>query len=169
MNIEQDWVNPKVGVKDSPISGKGIFADANIKRGEKIIVWGGGYTNSIGAEEARKKGKLVMQWDDDLYSIEDSGNDNGYFVNHSCDPNVWLLDAYTLSTKRDVEAGEELTADYATWEANENYLSKWNCKCHSPLCRAKVTGKDWRDPILQERYKEHFSPLLNKRIQRSKK
>jgi hypothetical protein len=105
-----------------------------------------------------------MQWDDNVYSVEDSGVDDGYFINHSCDPNSWMQDAFTLIARRDIKKGEELTADYAIWEADENYVSKWECHCNSPLCRKRVTGKDWRLKELQERYNGHFSPLLTKRI-----
>lgn len=87
-----------------------------------------------------------------------------YYINHSCDPNIWLQDAATLVARRDIPAGEEITADYILWEADENYIAKWDCQCGSSLCRKKITGKDWRLPELQERYKGHFSPLLNKRI-----
>lgn len=72
--------------------------------------------------------------------------------------------AFTIVAKRDVEAGEELTIDYALWEADENYISSWECNCGSSRCRKRVTGNDWRLAELQERYKGHFTPLINKRI-----
>lgn len=165
MCIKQDWISAKVDIRNSPIEGKGLFANTNIQRGEKIVVWGGNYTDAIGAESMAKKGKLVIRWDDDLYSYEDRGDDDGYFINHSCDSNLWMADAYTLIASRDIESGEEMTLDYALFEADENYMSKWECKCGSPLCRGRITGNDWKKPDLQNRYKEHFSPLLNKRIQ----
>lgn len=165
MNIKQDWKSSKVDIRESPVEGKGLFANTDIKKGEKIVVWGGNYTDAAGAELMRKNGKLVMQWDDDLYSYEDRAEDEGYFINHSCDPNLWMADAYTLITRRDVKTGEELTIDYAMFEADENYISKWECKCGSPLCRGRVTGEDWKNSDLQNSYKEHFSPLINKRIQ----
>lgn len=37
-----------------------------------------------------------------------------HYRNHSCDPTLWHADAYTLVTRRAVDAGEELTVDYAT-------------------------------------------------------
>ncbi len=168
MVSKRDWKNPKIIIKNSPLEGKGMFANEDIKRGEKLIVWGGNYVDKREAKKYREQGKLVMQWDDDLYSYEDRGDDDGYFINHSCDPNMWMTDAYTLIAKRNIKKGEELTADYALWEADENYLSKWVCKCGSPLCRGRVTGKDWRRHDLQKRYKDHFSPLINKRIQKIK-
>ncbi|MBI5356696.1 hypothetical protein HZB78_03715 [Candidatus Collierbacteria bacterium] len=75
-----------------------------------------------------------------------------------------MKDAFTITAMRDIKIGEEITADYAIWEADENYISKWECNCGSAFCRQRVTGKDWRLPELQARYKNHFSPLINKRI-----
>lgn len=160
----KDWVSSKIEIRKTAGKGKGAFAVGEIKAGEPLIIFGGEYTDSEGAKGARLAGKLVMQWDDNLFSVEDRGDDLGYFINHSCDPNAWMKDVFTIVAKRNIKIGEEITADYALWEADENYISKWECKCDSPICRKKVTGKDWRLPELQERYKNHFSPLINKRI-----
>ena len=162
---KKDWKSSKINIQDNSIAGKGMFANQDIKEGEELIVFGGDYVDKKQAEEYIKKGKLVMHWDDNLYSYEDKGNEEGYFINHSCDPNMWMVDAHTLVAREDIKKGKELNIDYALWEAREDYISRWNCKCGSNLCRGRVTGKDWRDPELQERYKNHFSPLLNKRIE----
>ena len=29
-----------------------------------------------------------MQWDENLFSVENRGEDKGYFINHSCEPNI---------------------------------------------------------------------------------
>jgi len=160
----KDWISSKVEIRDSGIEGKGMFAISPILENEKIIVWGGKYVAKEKADIAQEEGKLVMQWDENLYSVEERGEDKGYFVNHSCDPNVWMDDYRTLMARRDIKEGEEITADYALWEADESFVSSWKCACSSPLCREKVTGSDWKDKELQERYKGHFSPLINKRI-----
>jgi uncharacterized protein len=77
-----------------------------------------------------------------------------------------MADPYVLVAMRDVQPGEELCPDYAMWEADEAYVSAWDCTCSSPGCRKKVTGSDWGSPELQERYKDHFSALIMKRINR---
>ena len=159
-----NWLSPKVQIKKSPLQGKGMFANEIIEPNERVVEWGGVYLDKKEAEEARGKKEIVMQWDDDLFSAENRGEEDGYFINHSCKPNVWMNDAFTLVTNRRIEPGEELTADYAMWEADENYISKWECQCGSPDCRHKITGRDWRLPKLQDKYKNHFSPLINKRI-----
>ena len=161
---KESRLNPKIAIRETDSRGKGMFAMEPIKTGEAILVFGGEYVNAEEAKEAERRGKLVMQWDDDLFSVEDRGADPTYFINHSCDPNTWMEDAFTIVAKRDVEVGEELTIDYALWEADENYVSRWECKCGSSMCRKRVTGNDWRLPELQERYKGHFTPLINKRI-----
>jgi len=51
------------------------------------------------------------------------------YTNHSCDPNLWMKDEATLMARRDIEAGEELTADYMVWEVDEDYRAAWECKC----------------------------------------
>jgi SET domain-containing protein len=161
---KESWLNPKIAIRGTDSRGQGMFALEPIETGESILVFGGEYVNAETAKQAKTTGKLVMQWDDDLFSVEDRGADPTYFINHSCDPNAWMEGAFTIVAKRDVEAGEELTIDYALWEADENYVSSWECHCGSARCRKRVTGKDWRLPELQERYKGHFTPLINKRI-----
>jgi len=161
----KDWITPKAVVRKSPGGGMGLFAKETIKAGEKVVVWKSEYTNRAGAERAKQDGKLIMQWDYELFSIEDRGDDQGYFTNHSCDSNLWLNGADTLIAKRDIYPNEEITADYALWEADEDFVSSWNCNCGPSVCRKKITGKDWRLPEVQKRYLNHFSPLINKRIQ----
>jgi hypothetical protein len=34
-------------------------------------------------------------------------------ANHSCDSNLWMLDAHTMGARHDIMAGEDLTLDYA--------------------------------------------------------
>lgn len=165
---KETWISPKIEIRKSPLGGKGMFALEDIKEGEKVLVWGGewgkDYVDKIDANKAKQEGKLIMQWDDDLFSVETPGDSPGYFINHSCDPNAWMIDAFTHVARRDIKKGEEVTNDYAFMEADENFVADWNCKCGSPLCRGKFTGKDWRLPELQKRYRNHFSPLINKRI-----
>lgn len=163
---KETWINPKIEIREAGVKGKGMFTTAPIKIGETVLIWGGQYTTDAeGAKKAKAKGKLVMRWDENLYSVEDRGEDLGYFINHSCDSNTWMQDAYTLIARHNIKKDEEVTADYALW-ANSGDPSDWECKCGLPICRKRVTGKDWKLPEAQKRYKGHFSPLLNKKIEK---
>jgi SET domain-containing protein len=141
-----------------------MFARSPIKAGETVVIWSGTFVDREAAEGARADGKLIMQLDDNLYSVEERGEDPTYFMNHSCDPNVWMANAVTLVARRGIPSGAELTIDYALFEAVEDFEAEWECQCGSAHCRKRFTGKDWRIPELQERYAGHFLPLIIKRI-----
>lgn len=105
-----------------------------------------------------------MQWDEGLFTAEKRGDDDTYFINHSCDGNTWMKDAFSLIARRDILPGEEVTVDYALF-VDPDYVSKWKRRCDSVDCRGQVTGEDWKKPELQERYKGRFSLMINKKIE----
>jgi uncharacterized protein len=78
------------------------------------------------------------------------------YGNHSCDPNLWHADATTVLARRHIRPGEELTIDYATRTGTEIWTM--TCQCGSVICRGTVTGRDWRLPLLQRTYGQHWSP-----------
>ena len=163
MPPKEDWINSKIEIRTTENRRKGMFATNTISKDEEIVIWNEDYVNKDQAEKAKAENKLIMQFYEDLFSIEDKKND-AYFINHSCEPNVWMKDAFTLEAMRDILPGEELTADYALWETDEDKVSKWECVCGSKNCRHSITGKDWQIPELQEKYHGHFLPLIEKRI-----
>ena len=169
------WLNPKTELRSSSTHGTGIFATARIDAGEVVIVWGEMWdgrrvitwtADAAQAEAAGAEELLVMRFDTELWSIEPPGTNPGYFINHSCDSNVWMDDAFTLTARRSIEPEEELTIDYALLEPDVEW--EFECGCRSPVCRGIVTGDDWRRPELQVRYRSHFSPLINKLIERER-
>lgn len=161
---KKSFLNSKLEVRETKNKGKGIFTKEPLVVDELILQWGGDYVNAATARSAMRTGSLVMQWDKDLFSVETRGEDPTYNINHSCDPNAWMQDAFTLVASRPIATGEEITADYALWESDESYVSAWVCACGTLYCRTRVRGDDWRSPTLQKRYGNHFSPLINKRI-----
>jgi SET domain-containing protein len=87
-----------------------------------------------------------------------------FYVNHSCEPNAVFHGAVALIARRDIVAGEQITIDYATCDGSP--YDEFECQCGSALCRGRITGEDWRRPELWERYAGHFSPYLQRRIDR---
>lgn len=170
------WYSSKIEIRRSAIHGRGTFATERIGAGEVVEVWGQRtdgrttvrYTRDGEAvARARRERRVVMQWDDDLFSIEEKGADDGYFLNHSCDSNLGLKNAFTLVARRDIEPGEELTLDYVLFEADESVVASWPCVCEAECCRGMLTGRDWKRVDVQARYAGYFSPLLEKRIVRA--
>jgi SET domain-containing protein len=172
-----DWIDPRVEIRQSPIHGKGMFASAPIKQGEVVNIWGG----TLLLTEEDMAGDRAKEWRAQRYVwamigeglylatlLDEDEEDLTNFINHSCDPNVWMKDEVTLVARRDIVAGEELTIDYAMFEGDEEWVGPWECHCGSELCRGRHTGGAWRQKELQERYRNHFSPFICERIRRLK-
>jgi hypothetical protein len=85
-------------------------------------------------------------------------------INHSCDPNLWFL-SDVLTARRDIGAGEELTYDYATANADPSFLLR--CHCETYRCRQMVTGDDWRISQLQLLYAGHWGSAVQQLIDSS--
>ena len=160
------WIDPRVELRPSPIDENGMFARRTIVWGEIAVIWGGTVftEDEIRAGKARKHS--VAEIGEGLYLAASPGEPDSPddFMNHSCDPSVWLADEVTLVTMQDITAGEELTADYVMWRTDPNWTLRRPCNRGSRLCRRSVTGNDWRLKDLQSRYRGHFSPYINDRI-----
>ena len=158
------WLHPDAEVRDSAIEGRGLFARTAIARGTVVSRLGGQLVTGTELREAFRTADMYLDTitvADDLHLILPPRRPNGY-GNHSCDPNLWWTDAYTLTARRDIAADEELTNDYGTSSALADF--RMDCDCGTQLCRGVVTGDDWRRAELRERYGEHWIPVLSARI-----
>ena len=109
-----------------------------------------------------------MPISDDYYLgaiTKDEEKDIKLYNNHSCEPNCGLHGEVTFVAMRDIDAGEELTVDYAFID-NEDY--SFECHCGSPMCRHIITGFDWKNKYLQERYYPYFAQYLKDKIDASR-
>ena len=164
---DQDWMSPKVEIRSSAIHGKGMFAVAALAQDEVVAVWGGRFVSRGDAEQARLAGKAVQQIDEGLFEVIDRDQPGPtYYHNPSCEPNTGMGDEVTIVALHAVRPGEELTIDYAMFEADEDHVIPWECRCGVPTCRKRITGRDWRSQELLARYGRHFSPFLMRRIDR---
>ncbi len=168
---KKSWLDARIEVRESPIQGRGLFATAPITGDTVLIIWGGHLLTEEDLKAGKARRHSITAVDEGFYlaSLADEQESPDDLMNHSCDPNLWMKDEVTLVARRGIAAGEELTVDYAVWEADESWISAWRCRCGSDLCRGVCTGKDWRLPDLQLRYGDHFSPFINRRIQRLKR
>jgi len=158
----ETWFDPRLSAGPSHVHNTGLFATDPIEAGETLMIWGGTlYTRAqLDAGEVPPCSFSFID-DDVLMAAPEDGLD--YFVNHSCDPTAWMQDEVTVVARRDIAAGEEITGDYAVWEAGANYVLE-PCNCGTNLCRGRITGEDWRRPELQQRYSGHFLPYIERRI-----
>lgn len=130
------WFDGRIVLRKSLIHGTGTFVTEAIRAGETLIRVTGGV---VYTPEDRQAG--AVQLDGDLYNEEviaqgvliATPKSFHYYINHSCDPNAVDQGGHPARTEyvalRDIEAGEEVTADYydpTTLDA---------CACNSPHCR----------------------------------
>ena len=163
---ENSWLDPRIEVRRSGTAGHGSFASAEIAAGDVVIEWGGVVLTKDRLGSVRAEPDSEIPIGEGLFIVTPAGASDlrDYFLNHSCDPSLWMVDEVTFAARRALAAGEELTADYAFWQDEDALVASWTCACGSPLCRGRVTGADWRRPDLQSRYRGHFSPFVNARI-----
>ena len=169
--LPQTWNDPRIEIRRSAINGDGIFARQSIQKGEVVIIVGGRVMTEeeFASFQATRAVYNFIQIDKDLYLVEDPDTTQSVegWVNHSCDANTWMTDEVTLVARRDIAPGEEVTVDYALFTTQSNWMLDTRCRCGSPDCRRIITGDDWRRKDVQERYRHHFSPFINRRIEKA--
>jgi len=163
-----------VRVNHGGISGRSWFAGEDIKAGE-VIWWpdeelNEKYTQDYPADwvlstwPEDKQGiayevspgvmnapRIDLDWETEIPPelMED------FFINHSCNANVWFHSTENkFLARRDIKLGDEITYDYGTTECNP----KWgmDCLCGLPMCRGRITGDDWKKPEFRAKFKGHF-------------
>lgn len=159
------WFRDDIVLGPSKIHGQGLFTKTDVFPGEIVMRWAGRFFQTTKHTDTNFIGKtiidisescIVAQWVSESCTLDD-------FLNHSCDSNLWMIDALTVAARRKIFAGEELTLDYATWLGDESFVFE-NCGCRENCCRKRITGNDWKNPTVQRQYTGHFSPFLLRRI-----
>jgi len=163
------WMDPRLEKKSSDTEGSGIFATADIKKDERVAIFGGKIMlidemYQIPPELQRYTMQIEERFI--LGPACDHAEDTDFF-NHSCEPNCGFSGQVFLVAMRDIMAGEEITFDYAmtvSESVGSDMVFSMDCACGSPRCRGTITEQDWRLPELQERYRGYFSPYIQEKI-----
>jgi uncharacterized protein len=157
--------SPKTVIGRSLIAGCGLFADAAIAQGEIVCVKGGHLLQKAEFEKYRGvANEAELQIADDLFLApmnEAEFESVMMFLNHSCEPNVGIQGQIVFVALRDIASGEELTLDYATIDHDSEPMT---CGCGVPTCRRFITGRDWEQPELQQKYGDYFAWYLLEKI-----
>lgn len=167
----KSWVSPKTQRKlPSKIAGNGFFAIESIQKGEilaikighivdhRTIVDNAGVVNDSQEQIADNLWLAPLTVEEEQATM--------IYVNHSCEPNGGWQGQIVFVAVRDIAAGEEITADYATHSDDDLY--DFDCNCQTPSCRKHITGKDWQIPALQKKYDGYFAWFLEQKIKKQK-
>ena len=131
----------RVWVGQSRISGQGLFASQNIKKGTKIIEYTGEKITKPESNKRLARGNNYIFELNDRWDIDGSPLDNiARYINHSCDPNcevekttrsIWIV------ALRNIKVGEELSYNYG-FEAK-----KYRCTCGASNCCGYILGEEY--------------------------
>ena len=158
-------------VKPSPIHGKGLFAGADFKQGDRILMVDESrlVTDTMPLPEGEHAwhcdwlpdGRVVLLPEPERYR------------NHSCDSNAY--DTYIdgvrfLVGRQEIRAGEEITGDY---RINGFGDTVWECNCGSEQCGRTIHSDFFHLPrslqieylpyltdLFQDHYKEQVDALI---------
>lgn len=142
-------------------SGEGLFVDQDIKTGTVIATDGGLVVTSV--EGAPKEYCAIIGPDLFLAPHNFDDPEDVCFINHSCNPNLARIGGLVYVAKKDIQAGSQLTLDYAPLVAG---AAEWQmeCLCGEPCCRKIITNNDWRDPVIAEQLWAEWLPHIQKDI-----
>lgn len=162
------YLSPKTEVRESRIQGRGLFALAAFERDEIVAVKGGHIFDRRRLREIEPVlGAAEIQIGADLFIgplTPDEREGSMIFSNHSCEPNLGVRGQIVLVAMRDIEAGEELTHDWAMTDDDSSY--RLECRCGAAGCRRIIKGDDWQRKELQEKYDGYMSAYLVEKIKR---
>ncbi len=164
--VVSSYISPKAR-KGGPsaIEGRGLVAVAPIAQDELVAIKGGHIVDT--ATLRSLPGRLAnsdVQIADGFHLVALEGAEYEpvmLFINHSCEPNVGFAGNIVLVAMRDIDAGEELTTDYALFDDHD---AEMECRCGTASCRGTIGGRDWQRPELQRRYGKYFSWYLLGRL-----
>lgn len=150
-----------LSVKKSKIHGYGVFTNEPIKKGGFIAELKGSkihYKSSVVGQSNRYSDWIGIGKDTWIDPI-----DEFQYLNHSCNPNAGLKGMRTLRMHalRDIEAGEEITIDYSTTEADPDFCFE-NAE-EGIGCRKFVGSIQSLPPEVYERYLP-FIPTYFRRV-----
>ncbi len=133
-------------MKGNSISGFGIYASRNIRRGEMIfygeersqrIVTRRHVENNWNEEEKLHFRRYAYPVSEELFILWDEDPSEWAPQNHSCDPNT-AFDGLNMRAVRNIKKDEELTVDYVQF-LDEN-MEPFQCQCGSKNCRGLIMG-----------------------------
>ena len=155
-----------VEIRFDPGSGFGLYAAMNIAKGTVVLPGEGSSHRLVSNAHVAQRwsalnrsafGQYAWPMNPHVSVIWSDKPNEWTPQNHSCEPNT-LLTGLDQLARRDIQRGEAITLDYATFCGP--LFSAFTCLCRAPSCRVTVTGTDYRLPTLQHAYDGHFTGHL---------
>lgn len=149
--------NKLLEIKESAISGKGVWTLDKIKKSEKVFKFSNkfiiinhkpGCNCKICCRCINLKNNL---W---LYP---SKNSFGWNLNHSCNPNCYSKEKYIYALKK-INPYTEITIDYSTTNVDRKW--KMICHCKYKNCRRVIKSVQYLSNRLFKKYENYMQSFI---------
>lgn len=165
-------------VRPRPFADYGTFASRDIAEGETIVTWEEQSHHLVTRshvernwDQHRRDWFVRYAWPltDEVWVMWSSDPEEWRPINHSCDPNAWLV-GLDVVARRPIAAGGEITLEYATFY--DEQMPPFPCACGAAECRGVIRGDDYgmdfvagfeghlSDHIARKRAARHAEPAV---------
>jgi len=176
------WLHPALEIRAKSPMGHGLFSTQflpagtviwrEVKEAQDYLFYTREETLSWPKEEREDWEAHAYMVDEETWSGERvkkgtplSERNRDDFTNHSCDPSTWMDTDDRVIARLDIPQNGEITYDYCTSECEKScHVNKWKCLCGAKDCRGELTGNEWMNPKIQEKYEGHWANYLQVRI-----
>ncbi len=148
------FVSDKVEMRMTE-KGRSIFAKENVKKGEMLM--------EIEKNFIDHPTKFTVQISKNIHQQSISPEATENFLNHSCEPNVYVdFKELVFRALRTIKKGEELAYNYLTteWDMAE----KFSCSCGSTKCFGRIKGFRYLSSDQKNEMEPLLSPFLKSKL-----
>lgn len=118
-------------------TGVGVFATRDIASGERVLDVNGSVQRHPTRYSIQTDRDEHIECHESLPADEMRARFPWRFLNHCCAPNASIV-GRTLVARRTIRAGEQVTFDYTTTEAQ--MAEPFDCRCGATRCLGRVSG-----------------------------
>ncbi|HII72397.1 TPA: SET domain-containing protein [Candidatus Woesearchaeota archaeon] len=117
----------------SKTEGFGLFATKDIKKGETAFLFTGRLVHTAHPQMTHRS-LQISTWE----YIDPTRKHLGWYLNHSCRPNCYVVGKNKITAFRHIKKGEEITIDYSFNTTYEGWDMR--CLCKQKNCRKKLVS-----------------------------
>jgi len=140
-------------VRKSKIGKRGVFSKKDFRKGELILrTVPGAIIHNDDFKYVSPHSERWNYYDESHYYFM---SDPEFYINHSCNPNVFLKD-FKLCAMKPIKKGEEICYDYSLDGIDE---WKMKCNCGAKRCRKIIDGRYFKLP---KKLQKEYLPYLPK-------
>lgn len=144
----------KLYTKKSHITGNGLYASVPFKRGDRISYIHGPI--HVIRQSNPQQDKKTLDWIGvGRFSWIDTTHSIFRYINHSCEPNVYILGKRTVVALKDIAPNTEIVMDYSLSEADKTWSIA--CLCKSKECRGTVRSIGYLPKKIFSKYNPYIS------------